>query len=57
MCLILEVKFGDNQLDNTEGNNRSVNQELYEHLSPEQSQKEHQYFRPFQLRITDTKSH
>ena len=51
------MKFGDNQLDNTEGNNRSINQELYEYLSTEQSQKEHQYFRPYQLRITDTKSH
>ena len=42
------------QLDKTE-NIRNINQELCKYLSPEQSQKQHQYFTSHQFRIVNIK--
>ena len=49
------VKNLEPQLDKTLENIRNINQELCKHLSPEQSQKQHQYFTSHQFRIVNIK--
>ena len=49
------VKNLEPQLDKTLENIRNITQELCKHLSPEQSQKQHQYFTSHQFRIVNIK--
>ena len=49
------VKNLEPQLDKTLENIRNINQELSKYLSPEQSQKQHQYFTSHQFRIVNIK--
>ena len=51
----LRVKNLEPQLDKTLENIRNINQGLCKHLSPEQLQKQHQYFTSHQFRIVNIK--